>query len=392
MTGPTKIRAGRSDVYRLLAAWLRTLIPTAAFRLLPGSSRDWGPPRRTASVAAYARRHPFTWHPVQPAREDALPPPFTGPLPAASPLNVTSFRWEAKGIAILPGARVLADDAWVIGAEDSFLGEFHDTGPLRHSTAYLRGRRNPVTRLPGRTLNLGSAFAGGNFYHWMMDGVARADFFHRAGFSWADVDRVLIPRFHSETTRRVVAALGLPADRVVQPGRGDQFECEELWQPSPTGARRLTAPWAVGFHRALLPPPPPSGRSTRVFLARRGARSLIGQDAFASRLAREGFETLDAGDFDHLRDRLANATHVVGVHGAALTNLLYCHPGTRVLELLSDDSPWPHYRSLCAGAGLPYGAVIGVARSRRLHPAIPRNGDFQIKPAAFESGLARLLA
>ncbi len=381
-----------SRIRRLLMAWLRTLVPTAAFRLLPGSSRAWGPPRRTASPSAYARRHPFGWHPAQAAREDTPPPPFTGPLPPASPLNVGTFRWEAKGVAILPGARVLFDDAWVVGAQDTLLGEFHDAGPLSHSTVYLHGRRNPVVRLPGRTLNLGSAFAGVNFYHWMMDGVARIDLFRRAGFGWEDVDRVLIPGFHSESTRRVVAALGLPADRIVQPGRDDQFECEELWQPSPPGAWRITAPWAVAFHRELLPPPPPVGPATRVFLARRGLRSLIDQDAFAARLAREGFEIVETHDFDLLRTRLANATHVVGVHGAALTNLIYCRPGTRVLELLSDDSAWPFYRSLCACADLPYGAVVGRTRGRRFHPMVARNSNFQVDPALFEAGLERLLS
>ena len=50
---------------------------------------------------------------------------------------------------------------------------------------------------------------------------------------------------------------------------------------------------------------------------------------------------------------------IVGAHGAALTNLVFCRPGTRVIELFSPRYVNPCYRDLCVAAGLSYAAVIG---------------------------------
>ena len=51
---------------------------------------------------------------------------------------------------------------------------------------------------------------------------------------------------------------------------------------------------------------------------------------------------------------------MVGAHGAALTNLVFCQPGTRVLEMFGADYVNPCYRNLCAAAGLEHHAVVDV--------------------------------
>ncbi len=53
------------------------------------------------------------------------------------------------------------------------------------------------------------------------------------------------------------------------------------------------------------------------------------------------------------------ARTVVGVHGAGLTNLAWCAPGTGVLEIISSAHPMPHFRTLADAQGLRYGCVVG---------------------------------
>ena len=55
----------------------------------------------------------------------------------------------------------------------------------------------------------------------------------------------------------------------------------------------------------------------------------------------------------------AHAELIVAPHGGALTNLMFCREGTKVVELLSSKYPNPCYRNLCGIAGLPYIGIIG---------------------------------
>jgi capsular polysaccharide biosynthesis protein len=52
------------------------------------------------------------------------------------------------------------------------------------------------------------------------------------------------------------------------------------------------------------------------------------------------------------------ASHVVGVHGAGLTNVLFCAPGTRVLEILPALCAAPSYWVLSTQIGHRYHAVV----------------------------------
>jgi capsular polysaccharide biosynthesis protein len=54
-----------------------------------------------------------------------------------------------------------------------------------------------------------------------------------------------------------------------------------------------------------------------------------------------------------------SAEAIVAAHGAALTNLVFCKPGTTVLELFSPKYVNPCYRDTCVAANLRYAAVIG---------------------------------
>jgi hypothetical protein len=87
----------------------------------------------------------------------------------------------------------------------------------------------------------------------------------------------------------------------------------------------------------------PRGRPRRIYVRRHGSRSVLNSDELEAMLAPLGFETAEMEALSPAEQiaMFRDADYVVAGHGAALSNLIYCAPGTRVLEM----SPDLEYRS-----------------------------------------------
>ena len=55
----------------------------------------------------------------------------------------------------------------------------------------------------------------------------------------------------------------------------------------------------------------------------------------------------------------ANATAIIGVHGAALTNLLFAQPGTKVIELFPPSAQEPGMFTAATHSDLDYYYLLG---------------------------------
>jgi len=88
------------------------------------------------------------------------------------------------------------------------------------------------------------------------------------------------------------------------------------------------------------------GGGRRIYVRRHGSRALRNGAEVESVLAEFGFETSEMEAFSPRAqiEMFRDAAYVVAVHGAALGNIMFCAPGTRVLEI----SPDAEYRSCYA--------------------------------------------
>lgn len=104
--------------------------------------------------------------------------------------------------------------------------------------------------------------------------------------------------------------------------------------------------------------------------------------------------TLDA--IDHVlcnrpptAEDFAAAAVVVSPHGGVLADLVFCNPGTKVLELLPTDHPGPYYYTLSLAAGLDYRCL--ACRSLDERPdggSRPSTADFTVDIGDLVAALA----
>ena len=373
-----------------------SVVPRGVLQFLPGSSQRFGPPRRCTDWSHYRQRPGVEWREVFAEQPAQLPPPFFQNDPHVSFALPPPARWPAAGVATLPGGRILDEHGWVVGEDDTFLGDFCQLGNDRRSRVNHILKLNPPRRLSGRTLNLCSVHAIVNYFHYVVDAVGRSALVKRAGYAWDDFDHIVMPRYRTPATAEIDAAIGAPVDRVIRMARREQFICDVLIQPSFPGLNTRTPPWVVHFYQNLFPP---TGRprNRRLYFGRTGKRSAVNSADIDARMHAHGFEKVDPMRTPNLREQLSEASHVVGVHGAALTNLLFCQPGTRILELMPTDVSGFYsrfyYYTLSSGGGMPYGVVTGRSLRGRTLNIFPQSwSDFDVNLADLDRGIAALLA
>ena len=387
------------DLRRRIGTWhsralpyVLPVVPRAVWRLLPGSSVTLGPPRRWTSWKSYARGRDVGWIAVLPARSGEYPIPFW-PADGTTPFKKgRSFRWPEQGVALLKNARVISADGWCVVDQDTFIGDFCFRGNVRSSSVYTLKRQRPPHFLPGVTLNLCSQHAVRNFCHWALDAVPRLELVARAGLTLASIDHILVPRLPGATADWIMARLGLATDNVIHPGERDQFRCELLMQPSYPGQVESYPPWAIEFYRRNFSTPPIASGGRRIYFPRHGKRGLVNEAEVERELFSRGFEPFEPAGLTDLHLKLADVTHVVGVHGAAMANLVFCRPGTRVLELIPSDMPWRYFYSLCSSGGMPYGVIMGKSLSeRRSSVQKATHAPFHVPLDELRAGLVELV-
>lgn len=101
----------------------------------------------------------------------------------------------------------------------------------------------------------------------------------------------------------------------------------------------------------------------RLHLSRKGAklRNPNNADDVDTLLSRHGFTPFVATDRNHPEQiaRFRAARTIVAVHGAGLTNLVFCRPGTRVIEVFPENFVKSPYWWMCRQLGLTHVPVIG---------------------------------
>jgi capsular polysaccharide biosynthesis protein len=271
-------------------------------------------------------------------------------------------RLPALGVLELPHGAVVSQDGWVYDRRGRLVYELswfgrHWEEARKHGRLRRRPRR--LERLAGRTLTVGTTW-GAAFGHFETDGLGRLAIAERAGFTIGDFDQVLVPAASSPAAQTLLDRVGVAPERLRILIDVSAYIADELFAPSYPGARRQYSPVIVGYLRGLARPSRPPHRKIYVTRRRHG-RNLVNVDEVEGLVRDFGFEVYDPAESSDQASDFAEAAVVVGPSGAALQNVLFCAPGTTVVELLSDAHVYPYPATLAQAAGLRYGYVLGEA-------------------------------
>ena len=215
----------------------------------------------------------------------------------------------------------------------------------------------PAKRLEGAWTSIASNWGDGrNYFHWITDNLTRLWLREQL----PETTRVLIPNTTARYVRESLEMLGL------------QDVCEIREEPCLQPQRfyfcapiAMTGVWnPLGFdwlRERFAPYFRTTGSGRPVFLTRRAATRVPAElKRIETLFSDAGFDIVDCGGlgFQEQIDLASGASAIAGIHGAAMTNILWSRPGTRVLEIFQPEYLHACYEQIAFQGGLDYSACV----------------------------------
>lgn len=340
-----------------------------------GVARSFEWPRQRLNLPRNRPVDPFSAGPASQIRVVPVEPSetFKRPLPALpEDLEVRPyFHQNAVEYSGVQYVSVLTNgSAWgcAHGAVFTCLDEFVPTfardpwGPELHEV-WRRPFLPAPRRLKGRALYLVTPEAADNFHHWMIDLLPRIGLAETAGFPASSFDHLIVNHAGRRYQMDTLTALGIDPAKIIQLGSGDRVQPDELVVPSLKVDNQAVPRNQLMWLREKFGPEKPAAASRRIYLSRADApsRRLLNEPEIFRLLEREGFEKVNLSNLS-IREQaalFASANMVAGPSGAAFANILFCAPGTRVIELASPRWLTVYHWMISARLGLDHTVLVG---------------------------------
>ncbi len=339
-------------------------------------ARDAGAPSNTGFVFRRSERiGGAVWHPGQAVGARLVPGiarlgdrrigcEYPGTWEYAAPLDMLELPGATLTQIAHSNVLVAADGVSVVEDASSAYA------PLLHFYDFDFGERLSRARhIPGTAFPLLGDAGEDNYSHWLLDDLPRLALLRDR----PDV-KLIISDAKAPWRRESLDLAGFPESRIVTLGRDEAVRADtmlvadtrELFHPARKGE-----PWVSDWIRARIGVPamsrllasasgavPPSAvPPTRLYIGRGDARErrLTNEAALLRVLEPAGFVpiTLSGRTVAEQVGLFARAEAVIGLHGAALANTIFCGPGTSVLEIFP-----PAYGTAAFG-------LVGSARGLR---------------------------
>ncbi len=261
--------------------------------------------------------------------------------------------WGMNGTVVTPDNKVLWDLSIEYRRDPLSLPIFHE----------------PITEPVYVHQNVAvlSFCASDTYYHWMLDVLPRFELLSK--FQGPNIDAYVCKLdMNCPFQRDTLNQLGIPKSKIIETHPQFHLQARSLIVPSLVGYTGHAPAWACRYLRSHFLD---SGMTQkikpmkRIYLSRQKARwrKVENEKEVISLLTKYHFEIV-TNELDDMpvteQAALFNAAdYIVGPHGSALTNVLFCHPHAKVLEFHSPNYVNPLYWVLGNHAEVDYFYLIG---------------------------------
>lgn len=303
-------------------------------------------------------------------------------------------------VACIPNGRVLSEGL-VVTTDDQLLDDVSVDfrGPPETKLANISRdwSMQRLTHIDG-TVAVLSTCAANLYYHWLFQLLPRFELIRRAGIDLSTIDYFLVNRLGSPYQRESLEALAIENSKIIESCSAPYLRARKLIVPSVPLTGGCFPPWMCEFLRTTF-----MNKADRVTKSHRriyigrgsaGYRRILNEAKVIEFLGHFGFEamifeTLTVGQQAAI---MASCEAVVAPHGGGLSNLVFCSPGTKVVEIFSPELVAGYYWKLSSRLGLDYTYVLGTGAAATIDPDYPQSWDAHVDIKVDIGNLEKTLA
>lgn len=177
------------------------------------------------------------------------------------------------------------------------------------------------------------------YYHWLAEVLPKLALVQDMSYDWVYLS-INCP-FQMESLQ----LLGIDASKIISVDENTHIEADEIIVPSYVSRSCYTPEWVACYLRERLLDPVlskfnPISDSSKIFISREKAfhRRVINEEEIFNLLKPLGYQKYFLEDLSFTEQMLlfSQAKHIVACHGAGLTNIVFCRPGTQIIELFQE--------------------------------------------------------
>jgi capsular polysaccharide biosynthesis protein len=280
-------------------------------------------------------------------------------------------RVTKRGLAIAPDGQFLKDVS----------AYFHDPSKTTAAALSLEWRLEPLTEIDGRVAVLATD-GGGLYYHWLFQLLPRYELMRLAGIELREIDFFYINDQKSRFQRETLATLGIEPTKIIDGSKVPYLRASELIVPSVPLGGGCFRPWMIDFLRNNFLPKNwrdkwQPGRRLYISRGLAGYRRVLNEGDVVKLLKSRGFEVVAMELMSVLEQAavLASCEVVVAPHGGGISNIIFCSPGTKIVEIYSPELVATYFWKLSNQLGLDYYYLLGKGDRATLDTDYPQSWD-----------------
>jgi capsular polysaccharide biosynthesis protein len=280
-------------------------------------------------------------------------------VPAKYPKVLEGGYW-----GIIPRGRILGKNGSIISPDNKLIWDVsHEYVNKRAEHSIFQYKKlPPISCELDTAADLTHAFSN-NYYHWIFDIFTRI---HLIKLSGVKFNKYIINEDSNPLPykKETLALVGIEETDLIKTHENSHIQVDHLVVPSqPIWPTK----WGFNYLRNVFLPPKNSNQMKyRIFISRKSYRRIINEEELMSLLSTYGFMMLDLESLpvEKQVELFSCAEIVIATHGAGLTNITFCNPGTKVIELFPPHFIHCHYWMISSFGNLDYHFFIGESGIR----------------------------